>query len=113
MLSRVSHMTILSAVICVLSEGNVTTRASLFTDQRMSSVPILTKYKHFKTICEHTLDSSPAVSSSSFLKLWSSQHGIETLHNCSLSLFYLVFCFFNLLSDMGVVAHVPETAALS
>ena len=38
----------------------VTDRASLFTDQRMSGLPIRT--------CEHTLDNSPTVSSSSSLK---------------------------------------------
>ena len=30
-------------------------RASLITDQKMSGLPIRAKYKHFKTICEHTL----------------------------------------------------------
>ena len=38
----------------------VTDRARLFTDQRMSGLPIRT--------CEHTWDNSPTVSSSSFLK---------------------------------------------
>ena len=41
----------------------------------------------FKTICEHTLDNSPTVSSSSLLKLWSSRQRVETLYNCSVFLF--------------------------
>ena len=41
----------------------VTARASLFTDQRMSSPSLKAKKKkNFKTMCEHTLDSSPTVS---------------------------------------------------
>ena len=32
----------------------VTARASLFTDQRMSGLPMRAKYKHFRTICEQT-----------------------------------------------------------
>ena len=48
----------------------MTARASLITDQRMSGLPILVKYKHLKTICEQTLHNSPTVSSSSFLKFW-------------------------------------------
>ena len=51
----------------------VTSSASLFTDQRMSGLPILAKYKYFKTLCEHTLDNSPTVSSSLFLKWLSSK----------------------------------------
>ena len=46
-----------------------TDRTSLFTDQRMSGLPIRAKYKHFKTIYEHTLDTSPTVSDSSSSKL--------------------------------------------
>ena len=62
-------------------------RASLFTDQKMSGQPIRAKYKHFKTICEHTFDNSPTYSSSSCLKWWSSEQGLETLYNCSVFLF--------------------------
>ena len=65
----------------------MTARASLFTDQRVSGLPMLAKYKHFKTVCEHTLGNSPTVSSSSFLKLWSSKHGVETLYKYMLSVF--------------------------
>ena len=46
----------------------VTARPSLFTDQRMSGLPIRAKYKHVKTMCEHTFDVSPTISNSSFLK---------------------------------------------
>ena len=46
----------------------VTARAVLFTDQKLTSLSIRAKYKHFKTICEHTVDNSPSDSSSSFLK---------------------------------------------
>ena len=57
----------------VSSEASVTSScpflASLFTDQRMSSLPSRAKSKRFKTICEHTLDNSPTVSNSSFFEL--------------------------------------------
>ena len=46
----------------------MTAGASLLTDQRMSNLPIRAKYKHVKTICEHTFDNSPTDPSSSFLK---------------------------------------------
>ena len=39
--------------------------------------PIRAKYKHFKTIGEHTFHNSPTDSSSSFLKWWSSKQGPE------------------------------------
>ena len=65
----------------------VTDRASLFTDHRMSGLPIHAKNKNFKTICERTCDNSPTDSSSSFLKWCSSKQGLETLKNC------LVFFF--------------------
>ena len=64
----------------------VTDRASLLTDHRMSGLPILARYNHFQTICEHTCDSSPIDSSSSFLKLWSFKQGPET--------FYKLLCLF-------------------
>ena len=64
----------------------VTARASLFPDQTMSGLPNRAKIKHFKTICEQPFDNSPTVSSSSFLKLWSSKHGVETLNNYSVFL---------------------------
>ena len=65
----------------------VIARASLSTDQRMSGLPIRAQHRHFKTICEHTLDSAPTVPSSSSLKLWSSKQGVENfvLYNCSSS----------------------------
>ena len=34
-------------------------RASLFTDHRISSLPMRAKYEHFRTIWEHTCDNSP------------------------------------------------------
>ena len=57
-------------------------RASLFTNQRCQ-VYQLAKYKHVKTICEHNLDISPTAPSSSFFKLWSSKHGVETFYSYS------------------------------
>ena len=54
-------------------------RANLFTDHRISGLPIRAKYKHFRTIREHTCDSSPADFISSSLKWWSSMHGVDTL----------------------------------
>ena len=57
----------------------VTDRASVFTDQRMSGLPIRARYKHFNTICEHTFDKSPTDLSSSFLKWRSSKQGLETV----------------------------------
>ena len=54
-------------------------RASLFTDHRISGRPIRAKYKHFRTILEHPCDNSPTDFVSSFLKWWSSMHGVATL----------------------------------
>ena len=34
-------------------------RANLFTDQRISGLPIRAKYEHFRTIGEHTFDNFP------------------------------------------------------
>ena len=56
-------------------------RASLFTDRKISGLPIRAKYRHFRTIGEHTLDSSPTDPVSS-LKWWSAWHGVATLCNC-------------------------------
>ena len=90
MLSRVSHMTILSVIICMMNVGYqratrlsqalvhlVTARASLFMDQRVSGLPIrATSFlRQSASIC---LDKSSTVSSSSSLKLWSSKQGVET-----------------------------------
>ena len=83
MLHRITHMTILSVVTHVTNVGYqkranrlslsrvhyVTAVASLFTNLRMSSPPILAKYKNFKTICEHTSDNAPTVCSSSFFEV--------------------------------------------
>ena len=80
MLSRVCHMTILSEVIGVMNVRDpscqssvaslsyfVTALASLLTDHNKAGLPIRAKYKHFKSICEHTCDNSPTDSSSSCL----------------------------------------------
>ena len=42
-------------------------RAILFIDHKISGRPILAKYKHFRTICEHTFDNSPTDPNSSSL----------------------------------------------
>ena len=55
----------------------VTDLASLFTDHKMSGLPIRAK-SLLKTICEQTFDNSPTDSSSSCLT-WSSKQGLEIL----------------------------------
>ena len=45
----------------------VMTRASLSTDHNISGLPIRSKYRHFRTICEHTFDNSPTDPTSSSL----------------------------------------------
>ena len=37
----------------------VTARASLFTDHKMSGLPIRARYRQFRTICEQIVDNSP------------------------------------------------------
>ena len=54
-------------------------RASLFTDHRISGLPIRAMFQHFITICEHTCDNSQTDFISSSLKWWSSMHGVDTL----------------------------------
>ena len=61
--------------------------ANLFPDHRMSGFPIRAKYKHFRTIWEHTCDNSPTDYVSSSLKWWSSMHGVNTLKSCWVVLF--------------------------
>ena len=61
-------------------------RASLFTDHKISGLPIRAKNKHFGTIWEHTCDKSPTDFISSSLKWWSSMHGVDTLKSCWLVL---------------------------
>ena len=68
---------------CKKSSQTSVTSLSPFCDHRMSGLPILAKYKHFKTTSEHTFDNSPTDSSSAFLIWWSSTRGVETLFNCS------------------------------
>ena len=57
----------------------VMARASLFTDHKISGLPIRAKYKHFRTIGEHAFDNSPTDFVSSSVKWWSSMHGVDTL----------------------------------
>ena len=59
----------------------------MFTEHRISSLPIRAKYKHFKTIWEQTLLYSPTDFNSSSLKWWSSTHGVDTLCSCWVVLF--------------------------
>ena len=47
----------------------VTARASLFTDHKISGLPIRAKYSHFRTIYAQTVDNPPTDSFSSSLKL--------------------------------------------
>ena len=54
-------------------------RASLFTDHKISGLPIRAKFQHFRTIWEHTCDNSPTDFNSSSLKRWSSMQGADTL----------------------------------
>ena len=63
--------------------------AKLFTDHKMSGLPLRAKKINVGTICECTSGSSPTVSSSSFRSWWSSRHGVQTLNSwrssCSIS----------------------------
>ena len=99
-LCRVSHMTMLTIVICVMNVWNqscqsfvaslspfVTDLESLFTDHKMSGRPSRAKYKHIRTIWEHTFDNSPTDPNSSYLNWWSSRHGVVTLYSCWVVLF--------------------------
>ena len=97
----ITHMTILSVFTCVMIiwiEVNrfrrlsqalvhlVIDRASLFTDQRISGLPVRPKYTECKTIWEHTCDTSPTDFISSCLKWWSSVQGVDILKSCSVVL---------------------------
>ena len=55
----------------------VTDLATFLTDHRMSGLPIRAKYKHFKTICEHTFDNSPIDSIDNH-----PSKGLATVYNC-------------------------------
>ena len=63
---------------------------SFQTRKCQSSLPIPSKYKHWKTICEHTLHNSPTTACSSSLNLCSSKERIETLYHCSVFSFCLI-----------------------
>ena len=54
-------------------------RARLFTDHRISGLPIRAKFQHFRTIWEDIFDNSPTDFNSSSLKWWSSMQGVDTL----------------------------------
>ena len=65
----------------------MTDRASLLSDHRMPGLPICAKYKHFKTISEHTFDNSPQIS---ILLLWNDDHPSKGSKLCTVALpFYL------------------------
>ena len=51
----------------------------LWTDIK-SPIPIRAQYRHFRTICEQTVDNSPTDPFSSSLSWWSSMHGVATLY---------------------------------
>ena len=57
--------------------------ANLLTHHRMSGLPIRSKYKHFKTNCEQTSDSSPTDSNSSCLN---DGHPNKELGLCTIAL---------------------------
>ena len=65
----------------------VSARASLFSDLKISGLPIRAKYRHFRNLCEQTVDNSPTDSISSSLNWWSSIHGVAILYNCWVVLF--------------------------
>ena len=86
------HITILFVFTCVMNTWYqsiqafdtgfgrfVIDLANLFTDHRISGLPIRAKYKHFRTIWEHTCHNSPTDFISSALKWWSSMQGADTL----------------------------------
>ena len=50
----------------------------LFTDHRISGLPIRAKYKHFRTNWDDAFDNFPTDFNSSSLKWWSSMHGVDT-----------------------------------
>ena len=95
------HMTILPVVICVMNKGNQTNKASVtsscpfgdysskivYRPKNVRSTNSCQKKSMSRKFWEHTLGNSPTASNSSFLKLWSSKQGVETLRNCSVFLF--------------------------
>ena len=57
-----------------------------YRPEDIGSPKIRAKYRHFRTICEQTVDNSPTDSCSSSLN-WSSMHVVATLKNCWVVLF--------------------------
>ena len=72
-----NHMTLLAVVTRVKNVGYQSCQTSVASLRQCSDwsskLPIRAKYKYVKTICEQTFDDSSTVSSSSFLKWWSSK----------------------------------------
>ena len=92
LLGNITHIRILFACTCVmdaringfnrLSQALVhfvINRANLIADHNISGRPILAKYKHFRTISEHTFDNPPTDFNSSFWKWWSSTYEVNIL----------------------------------
>ena len=67
-----------------------------YGQSKISCLPIRAKCRHFRTICEQTLDNSPTDPTSSS----KSRHGVATLNNCRVVLFacshYLSTNFFRM-----------------
>ena len=89
-------------------------RTSLFTDHKISGLPIRAKYSHVK-IYEQTVDNSPTDPISSTSNWWSSIHEVATLHNCWEDLFtssqYLSTHFFawpSMSQDHEDIMHVSR-----
>ena len=60
-------------------------RAILFTDHKISGLPMRAKKRHFRTICEQTVDNSPTDAISSSLNCWSYMRVVTTLYNCCIA----------------------------
>ena len=90
---------VLKSLVCECKKSNVLNacrtlsfhfvmeRTSLLTDHKISSLPIRTKYKHFRTNRAHTFDISPTDPISSSSNFWSSIHGNATSCNPQIVLF--------------------------
>ena len=107
----ITHTEILFVFTCVTNVWNqsiqafvsqalvhfVIDRANFFTDQIMKGLPIRAKYRHFRTIWEHTCDNSPTDFISTSLKWWSSmqRNFVELLSRllCQLKIsFHTLLC---------------------
>ena len=106
MLSRVSHMTILSVIMCVMNVKNQSSWTSLTSSCPFGvrSSKFVCRSKNVRsanswTIWEQTFDNSPTVSNSSFLKLWSSKQSYNFVQ-------LLSFCLPTRNSFQHIFAHV-------